>query len=85
MENNSAHSLTIEQQRKISATAVDGVDSFSDKQIVLSFSGGKIVVTGANMKITGFSQSSGNFSAVGEINGARYIKKGLSLAKKLFK
>ncbi len=82
---NSAHSLEISEQRKVSATAIESVDAFSDRQIVLSFQGGRIVIAGSGMKITGFSKSSGNFSATGEIISARYIKKGASFAKKLFK
>ena len=82
---NAIHSLTIEQRKKISATAIESVDSFSDKQIVLSFAGGRIVVTGSGMKITNFSKSGGTFSATGEINSARYIGTGSPLKSKLFK
>ena len=85
MENSTPHGVNIEQQRRVTATAIDSVDAFSDRQIILSFSGGRIVISGSGMKITGFSQSSGNFSAQGEITGVRYIRKGVSLAKKLFK
>ncbi len=35
MENVTPHSLNIEQCKRISATAIESVDSFSDKQIVL--------------------------------------------------
>ena len=82
---NTTHSLTIEQCKKITATAIDSVDSFSDKQIILSFSGGRIVVTGNGMKITNFSKTGGSFSATGEINSARYIGTGSPLRSKLFK
>ena len=82
---NTAHSLTIEQCKKITATAIDSVDSFSDRQIVLSFAGGRIVVTGSGMKIVGFSKTGGSFSATGEISSARYLGKGSPLKSKLFK
>ncbi len=79
------HNLSVEQCKRISATAVSGVDSFSVKQIVLSYSGGRILVTGSGMKIVNFSKTSGLFSATGEINGVKYMQKGGSLRQKLFR
>lgn len=79
------HNLTIEQCKRISATQISSVDSFSDKQIVLGFAGGRIVVNGSGMKIVNFSKTSGAFSATGEITAVRYAKKGGSLRQKLFK
>jgi hypothetical protein len=78
------HSISIESKKKFSATAIESVDSFSDRQIVLSFSGGKIVVTGSNMKIVGFSKTGGNFSALGDIAGVRYLGSG-GIKQRLFK
>lgn len=79
------HNLSIEQCKRISATAIVSVDSFSDKQILMSYTGGRIVVTGSGMKIVNFSKTSGAFSATGEINGVKYLQKGSSLRQKLFK
>lgn len=79
------HNLTIEQCRRVTATAVESVDSFSDRQIVLSYSGGRIVVTGEKMKIVNFSKTSGAFAATGVISGARYLAKGGSFKQKLFR
>ena len=79
-----SHSVNIEQCKRITATAIDSVDSFSDKQIIMSYSGGRIVVAGSNMKIVAFSKSGGNFAATGEISSVRYLSKGMGL-KKLFK
>ncbi len=79
------HSVNIEQCKRITATAIDSVDAFSDKQIMLSYSGGRIVVSGNGMKITNFSKTSGAFAATGEITSVRYMAKGLSLKGKLFK
>ncbi|MBD5584948.1 MAG: hypothetical protein HDQ88_07695 [Clostridia bacterium] len=79
------HNLSIEQCKRISATAIVSVDSFSDKQILMSYSGGRIVVTGSGMKIVNFSKTSGAFSATGDISGVKYLQKGSSLKQKLFK
>lgn len=79
------HTLSIEQCKKITATAIDSVDAFSEKQIILSYAGGRIAVSGDGMKIVAFSKSSGGFSATGEITSVRYMGKGIGFKGKLFK
>jgi hypothetical protein len=85
MEQKEQHSLIIEGLKRITATAIDSVDSFSQSQIVLSCAEGKIVVSGSGMKITGFSKSTGEFSASGSISGVKYAQKSLNIKQKLFK
>lgn len=85
MEQTVPHSVNIEQCKRITATGIDSVDSFSDKQILLTYKDGRIAVTGSGMKIVNFSKTSGAFSASGEIYSVRYISKGVSFAKRLFK
>lgn len=77
--------ITIESCKRVTATEITSVDSFSDKQIVLSYANGKIVVQGSGMKIVNFSKSTGAFSATGDIFSARYLQKGTSLKQKFFK
>lgn len=79
------HNLTVEQCKKISATAITGVDSFTPQQIMLSYAGGRIAVSGSGMKIVNFSKTSGAFCATGEISGVRYLHKADTLRRKLFK
>ncbi len=79
------HNLTVEQCKRVTATAISSVDAFSDKQILLSYQNGRIVVNGSGMKIVNFSKTSGTFSATGDITAVRYIQKGGSLRQKLFK
>ncbi len=79
------HNLTVEQCKKISATAITSVESFSPQQIMLSYSGGRIAVNGSGMKIVNFSKTSGAFCATGDINAVKYLHKGSSLRQKLFK
>jgi hypothetical protein len=66
------HILTIESLKKLTATGISSVDSFSASQIVMSYSGGKIVVNGSQMKITAFSKSTGSFSASGVFSSVKY-------------
>jgi sporulation protein YabP len=79
------HLLTIENLKKVTATAIVSVDSFSENQMVLSYSSGRIIIGGNNLKITSFSQSSGAFSASGNIANVKYAGKGVGLKQKLFK
>jgi len=66
------HTLTIENRKKVLATRIDAVSAFSAGQIVLLYGGGKIIISGADMKIVAFSKSSGEFSAVGQITAVKY-------------
>lgn len=77
--------ITIESCKRVTATEIISVDSFSDKQIILSYANGRIMVQGSGMKIVNFSKSTGAFSATGDIFSARYLQKGVSLKQKLFK
>ena len=79
------HTITIEDCKKFSATAIDSVDAFSSTQIVLSYSGGRITVTGSGLKIVAFSKGSGAFAATGTVASVKYSAKGLKFAQKLFK
>ncbi len=85
MENVATHSISIEQCKKVTATGIDSVDAFSDKQIILSYSSGRIVVTGSGMKIINFSKTGGGFAATGEITSVRYLSRGVGLKQKLFR
>ena len=85
MEQNDGHILTVENRKRLSVTQVEAVESFSPTQLVLIYVGGKIVVTGSDMKITSFSKSSGSFSASGTITSVKYMQKGVGLRQKLFR
>lgn len=77
--------ITIESCKRVTATEITSVDSFSDKQIILSYANGRIVVQGTGMKIVNFSKNTGAFSATGDIVSARYLQKGSSFKQKFFK
>ena len=77
--------VTIEQQKKITMTSVESVDSFSTQQITLTVEGGRAVITGDAIKIVNFSKTNGNFAAEGKISGLKYLGKRDKLAKRLFR
>lgn len=63
-------------------TGVEEVVSFTPQQIRLTLSDGKVSITGEELKIISFSKSSGDFSAMGKIEGLRY---GMGAGLKIFK
>ena len=78
------HTVLLEQKKNITINGVESVAAFSEVKIVLALvGGGKMQVTGIGLKITGFSKTSGNFTAEGEISSVSYG--GKSFAAKLFK
>jgi len=85
LEQNEQHILNVENCKRITATGIETVDAFSSTQLVLSYAGGKIVVSGNEMKITSFSKTNGQFSASGNIFGVKYSGKSTGLKQKLFK
>lgn len=82
---NATHSISIENTKQLTATAIEGVRDFSPSQFTLLYQGGKIVVSGSDMKITSFSKETGGFSATGSFSSVRYISAGEGLRKKIFR
>lgn len=74
MENQSI--LTLEQRKKITMTAVESVDAFSEEKILLTVSGQRVTIEGTHLKILTFSQGSGSFAASGEVRSVKYGGKG---------
>jgi hypothetical protein len=85
MENAEQHMLTVESCKKVTMSQITSVDAFSSNQLVLSFVGGRIIVTGSNLKIINFSKTTGAFSASGTVTQIKYAAKGEGLRHRLFK
>ena len=78
------HSVLLEQKKNLTVNGVESVVSFSDVKIVLALLGGeRMQVLGSGLKITGFSKTSGTFTAEGEFIGISYG--GKSFVAKIFK
>ena len=74
---NVKHTLSIEQRKFLSVSAVESVVAFSEVKIVLLLVGGeRLIVIGSGLKITGFSKASGSFTAEGTLTGVQYGGKG---------
>lgn len=83
-QQNEQHNLSVENRKRITATKIDSVDGFSSGRITLTYAGGKITVSGSDLKIVAFSKSTGAFSAVGNIDSVTYSHIGAGV-KRLFK
>ncbi len=70
--------LTVEQGKRVTLTAVESVDGFSDTAIRLTVNGQRVLVVGSKLKVVSFSQGSGNFMASGEVSQVKYGGKALS-------
>lgn len=78
------HSIIIEQRKNITVSAVESVVAFSEVKIVLSLFGGeRMSVIGSGLKISGFSKTSGSFTAEGTVTSVSYG--GKSVASRIFK
>ena len=85
MEQNEGHILSIENHKRLTATQIEAVEAFSPTQLILAYAGGRIIITGNDMKITSFSKTNGGFTATGLFTSAKYAQKGMGLRQRLFK
>ncbi len=84
MQETTKHSIQLEQRKNLSISGVESVIAFSEVKIVLALCGGeKLHILGTDLKITGFSKTSGAFMAEGAIVGMSYG--GKSFASRIFK
>ena len=84
MQENGKHTIELEQRKNLTVSGVESVASFSEAKIVLKLlSGERMNVIGSGLKITGFSKTSGTFTAEGEFMGLSYG--GKSFAARIFK
>lgn len=84
MQETNKHSILIEQRKSITVSAVESVVAFSEVKIILALlGGGRMSVVGTGLKITGFSKTSGSFTAEGSVTGVSYG--GKSFAARIFK
>ena len=80
------HSVSIEDQKTFAATEIKEVVAFSDKEVkLITKKDERIVVTGDDLKINGFSKSSGAFSLTGNIRQIRYLGAKENFIKRLFR
>lgn len=86
MEQNKNHSVKIESGQGFFATAIAEVLSFNEKEIRLAiFGGGRLIVLGENLKISGFNNQLGELKVSGKVLSLKYLSAVISPVKRLFK
>ena len=84
---NEIHSevITLFARKKLTITNVKTVDYFSDKVLKLSVLGKTLTVTGSDIKITSFTQTTGQFSADGNFISISFDGEKTPFLKRIFK
>ena len=77
--------LILEGRKKLSMTAVDAVDGFSENTLKLTVSGNKVIILGENIKIDAFNKATGSLQATGIFNEVKYNAKKQPIFKRIFK
>lgn len=84
-ETNDAVALTLTGQKQISLSGVKKVDEFTAESIILTLPDGRLFLSGKELKVIGFSEKEGTFSAAGLVESIRFGTKKVSLMKRIFK
>lgn len=77
--------LILDARSKLSMTGVDAVDGFSDSYLNLTVLGGKVSISGENIKISAYNKDTKKLSAEGKFNQIKYGNAKTPLVKRLFK
>lgn len=94
MEEGKGQTLTIEQQKRLTASGVLSVDGFSLQQINATLQaaapnsakgGTKLQILGENLKILSFSKTTGTLSIDGHIHTVKYAQKKQPFIKRMFR
>ncbi len=73
MEQTKAHKLTLDDRKYLAVCGVADVLCFNEREVRLSLSGGgKMFVTGENLKIEGFSRQTGEARVNGTVRSIKY-------------
>ena len=81
----SPHSVCIENRRQGLLSGVKEVLSYSDEQLALDTTEGKLLITGKDIKIGKFSSSERTLTFTGQVNCIKYSAPSVPLIKRIFK
>ena len=77
--------LNLEEQKRMTLSCVQSVDTFTEEKIRLKVKTGALTVTGKKLKINAFSEATGAFSCEGVIDSLTFNVKKENIIKRLFK
>jgi len=79
------HSLTLEEQKKISLTGISNVESFNEKEVNLKLAEKTLYITGANLNVEKLNVEDGTLTILGEVSTIRYSGAKIGIMKRIFK
>ncbi|MBP5308765.1 MAG: hypothetical protein J6Z34_06490 [Clostridia bacterium] len=82
---NGLQMLSLEEQKRLTLTCVQAVESFTGEKIKLKVVTGSLIISGEKLKINSFSENSGAFSCNGVITSLSFGQKKENIVKRLFK
>ena len=85
MENSKAHSLNLEEQKKLTLTGILNVESFNEKEICLKLSNNMLTILGSNLNVEKLNVEDGLLTVIGEINTIKYSGAKQNIIKRIFK
>lgn len=77
--------LTVRDRASLCLDCVTAVEQFSAEKIRLKATGGVVIITGQRLKITAFSEGTGQFSCEGVVHSVAFQDKKEGLVKRIFK
>ena len=67
-----AHSLTLNERKRLCISGVEDVEAFDEESVILSTTGGALTVRGSGLKISKLSLDGGELLVEGRIDGMDY-------------
>ena len=77
--------LHLEGKKRLNISGVKSVDGFTDDKIRITAETGRIIITGARLKINCFAEATGAFSCEGEVFSVTLASQKQGFIKGLFK
>lgn len=67
-----SYTLTMDRRRTMTLTGVTDVESFDDQMVVLHTHGGRLVISGSGLHVSGLTLEDGRLTLDGAIDSAAY-------------
>ncbi|MBO4262691.1 MAG: YabP/YqfC family sporulation protein [Clostridia bacterium] len=86
MEQIRPNDVSIENRSRLLVTGIKDVGAFNESEIRLELlQGGRMVITGEKLNISGFDKATGEIRLCGKINSLKYVDKALPAGKRFFR
>ncbi|MDD6033354.1 MAG: YabP/YqfC family sporulation protein [Oscillospiraceae bacterium] len=66
------HQLILEERGRLSVSGVQDVDCFDESLVILFTSLGRLVIRGSSLRVSSFSNETGDFALEGQVDSLAY-------------